>query len=186
MNLYNSLIEYDKKLLLFLHAKGSETFDDFWLFITNPLRWVPLFFVLLFLSYKSIGLKKTVFSSLLIALSGVVALHIVNSIKNATQRLRPVNDSSINNSIRVLIEPTDFSFVSGHATVSFVIVFICYWILKKQYKYVFLLFLFPLLFSYSRIYLAVHFPIDVLAGTLLGFIIALFFYKLIQVFVLKK
>jgi len=48
-----------------------------------------------------------------------------------------------------------------------------------------LLFLFPILFAYSRIYLAVHFPIDVVVGMLLGYIIAFIFYKIMQILILK-
>ena len=95
MNVLNSLISYDKQLLVFLHSKGSITWDSFWLFITNPIHWIPLFFVLFFLGYKSIGLKKTILTTLITALSGIISLLIVNSIKNYIKRVRPINDSSI-------------------------------------------------------------------------------------------
>ena len=186
MDVFNILIGYDKQLLLFLHSKGSITWDGFWLIITNPIPWIPLFFGLFFLGYKAIGLKKTVLTTLLTALSGVISLLIVNSIKNYVQRVRPINDTSINNSIRILVEQNDFSFVSGHSTVSFTITFILYWVLKSHYKYAMLLFLFPILFAYSRIYLAVHFPIDILFGMVLGYTIALVFYKITEFFVLKR
>jgi len=181
----NSLINYDKQLLLFLHSKGSITWDSFWLFITNPTHWIPLFFVIFFLGYNAFGIKKAAFITLFITLSGVTSLLIVNFIKNTIQRIRPVNDTSINSAIRVLIEPSDFSFVSGHSTVSFTIAFISFWVLKKKYKFMFLIFLFPMLFAYSRIYLAVHFPIDILSGMLLGYLAALIFYKIIWFSVLK-
>lgn len=186
MEFLNSLINYDKQFLLFLHSKGSIFWDGFWLFITNPLHWVPLFFMLFFLAYKAVGLKKTFLITLITVLSGVISLLIVTIIKNNIQRLRPINDTSINSNIRVLIEQNDFSFVSGHSTVSFTVTFILFWILKKHYKYIFLLFLFPILFAYSRIYLAVHFPIDIIFGMLLGYIIAIVFYKIIHFFILKS
>ena len=110
---------------------------------------------------------------------------IVNIIKNYIQRLRPINDASINKSIRILVEYNDFSFVSGHSTVSFTVAFLSFWILRKYYKYAFLIFIFPILFAYSRIYLAAHFPIDIIAGMLLGYLIAFGFYKLMNYFVLK-
>jgi len=110
----------------------------------------------------------------------------VNLIKNSVQRLRPINDITINESLRVLIEQNDFSFVSGHSTVSFTIAFLSFWILKKYYKYAYILFLFPILFAYSRIYLAVHFPFDIIVGMGLGFVIALIFYRLTHFFVFKE
>lgn len=186
MDFFNSLVNYDKQLLLFLHSKGSITWDGFWLFITNPLPWIPLVFLFFYLGYRSFGFKKTILITLITVLSGVFSLLIVSLIKNYFQRLRPLNDSSINNSIRVLVEQNDFSFVSGHSTVSFTITFILFWILKKKYKYAYVLFLFPILFAYSRIYLAVHFPIDILFGMLLGYLVALIFYKIIEFSILKR
>ncbi len=186
MDLLNSIINYDKQLLLFLHSKGAITWDSFWIFITNPTYWIPLFIIIYFLGYKALGGKKASLIALLTALSGATALLIVNCIKNTIQRIRPVNDTSINEAIRILIEPRDFSFVSGHSTVSFTIAFVTFWVLKKYYKYLFLIFLFPLLFAYSRIYLAAHFPIDIVFGMVLGYLIALVFYKIIQLLILKK
>ena len=137
------------------------------------------------IGFKIFGFKKTTAISVFIALSGITSLWFVNGIKNLVQRLRPINDTSINDSLRVLIEQNDFSFVSGHSTVSFTIAFLSFWILKKHYKHAYILFLFPILFAYSRIYLAVHYLIDIVVGMVLGFLIALLFYKVMYFFVLK-
>lgn len=186
MELLNSLIEYDKQLLLYLHSQGFEFWDGFWLFITYPPHWIWLFFILFYLGFKVFGLKKAIYVAIFTALSAAISLIIVNIIKNYFQRLRPINDSSINKSIRVLVEASDFSFVSGHATVSFTVAFLSYWVLKKYYKHTYLIFLFPILFAYSRIYLAVHYPIDIFVGMVLGFVLALVFYKLTRIFILKS
>lgn len=186
MDFLNSLIDYDKQLLLFLHSKGCHTWDGFWFFITNPIHWIPLFLFLGFLGYRVFGAKKIVITTLVTILSGRLSLLIVNIIKNYIQRVRPLNDISINNEIRILIEQSDFSFVSGHSTVSFTITFISYWVLKKYYRFTFLIFLFPTLFAYSRIYLAVHYPLDILFGLLLGYLIAKTFYKIVHHFLLKN
>lgn len=182
----HTIIGYDKQLLIFLHSLGCSYWDDFWIFLTNPLHWIPLFFLLFFLGFKAFGSKKSLLIALIAAINAATALAIVNLIKNYFQRLRPINDLSINNNIRLLIESNDFSFVSGHSTVSFTIAFLSYWVLKKQYKYAFSIFLFPLLFAYSRIYLAAHFPLDILVGMILGYLIAVVFYKIIKLFVYKK
>ena len=185
MEILNPLIDYDKQLLLFLHSQGYIFWDGFWIFITNPLHWIPLFFAIFFLGYRVFGIKTSIYIALITSLSAASSLIIVNLIKNYFQRLRPINDSSINESIRVLVEYGDFSFVSGHSTVSFTIAFLTFWILKRQYKYSFFIFLFPLLFAYSRIYLAAHFPTDILFGMLLGYLIALFYFKILKNYILK-
>jgi len=183
---YNTIIGYDKQLLIFLNSQGSLFWDNFWLSLTNPLYWIPLFFFIFFFEFKAFGLKKSFLIGLITVTGAATALIAVKLIKNYFQRLRPINDLSINNNIRLLIEANGFSFVSGHSTVSFTIAFLAYWILKKQYKYAYVIFLFPFLFAYSRIYLAAHFPIDILAGMILGYVIAFVFYKIMKFFILKK
>ncbi|MDP3312770.1 phosphatase PAP2 family protein [Lutibacter sp.] len=183
MTFFDSILNYDQQLLIFLHQLGSESWDNFWIICTNPLTWIPLFFVLFYIGFISFGLKITSYISIIIALSGITALTSVNLIKNYLQRLRPIYDESINEHLRILIEPSGFSFVSGHSTVSFTIAFLAFWVMRKHQKFSFLFFLFPTLFAYSRIYLAVHYPSDIIAGMCLGYIISLFFYK---TFLVKK
>ncbi|WP_111707297.1 phosphatase PAP2 family protein [Lutibacter citreus] len=185
MELLNSLIEYDKQLLIYLHSQGTIFWDKFWLFITNPFYWIPLFFILFYLGYKAFGLKKACLTTFFTMLSAISSFAIVNLIKNNIQRLRPINDTSINKNFRILIEANDFSFVSGHSTVSFTIAFLSFWILKKYYKLSYLIFLFPILFAYSRIYLAAHFPLDILFGAILGYFIAVIYYKIVYYFLCK-
>jgi len=186
LDFFNSTIHYDKQSLIFLNSQGSAFWDGFWLFITNPIHWIPFYILLLLLSFKSFGIKKVLLILLFTALSAASALLIVNLIKNIVQRVRPLNDPSINTKLRILIEANDFSFPSGHSTVSFTIAFLSYWVLKNSYKYPFLVFLFPILFAYSRVYLAAHFPLDILTGMLLGFLIAKVFYKIMQKIVFKR
>lgn len=186
MEIWSSIIEYDKQLLLYLHLQGNPFWDNFWLFITTPVNWIPLFILIFYLGYSKFKIKKSLLITLITSLGVVSALVIVNLIKNLVQRLRPINDESINKNIRILIENRDFSFVSGHSTVSFTIAFISFWLLKRYYKFMWLVFLFPLLFAYSRIYLAAHFPIDITFGMLLGFVLAIIFYNLMKNFVFRN
>ena len=176
MELLNSLLQLDQHLLLFLHAQSSHSWDAVWVFITKPLHWLPLFIVLFFFSVKVFKLKKTMLIFLGLIFSGFTALFLVNTIKFLTKRIRPVNDADINESIRIIIEQNGFSFVSGHATVSFTLTLLLFWLFQKYSKWSYLLFVFPILFGYSRIYLAVHYPLDILFGLLLGFVVAKVFY----------
>ena len=186
MEFLNSLIKYDKQLLLFLHSKGTTAWDSFWIFITDPIHWIPIFFILFLVGHKAFGVKKAALISLFTVLGAIISLLIVNVIKNYIKRLRPINDDSINDSIRILVETHDYSFVSGHSTVSFTIAFLFYLIFKKTYKFSIFIFLFPMLFAYSRIYLAVHFPLDILFGMFLGYVLAVLIFKLTNYVVLKK
>ena len=87
MEFLNSLLDYDKQLLLFLHAQGYSFWDGFWLFITYPPHWIPLFFLLFYLGYKAFGLNKAIYIAILTAFSALTALTIVNLIKNYFSKL---------------------------------------------------------------------------------------------------
>lgn len=101
-----------------------------------------------------------------------------NLIKNYFQRLRPCNDEEISGIIRIVKESETFSFFSGHASNSMATTTFVFLIIRKFYKHTYLLFLFPLIFAYSRIYLGLHFPGDILAGYLFGGISGFGFYKI--------
>ncbi|MCK5458184.1 MAG: phosphatase PAP2 family protein [Melioribacteraceae bacterium] len=109
----------------------------------------------------------------------------VNFIKNYFERLRPNNDPSVNLIIRIVKNSGGYSFLSGHATTSMAVSIFIYLTLKRYYKHILLIFFWPLFFGYSRIYVGVHFPIDVLSGYLLGIMIGIIFYKL-SLQILKK
>jgi len=170
----------DQKILLFLHSSGNETYDLIWLFITKPLHWIPYVLLLFYLGIKALELKKSLVVGGLSALCGLSAYKVVNLVKALTKRSRPIHDDSLQNSLNILIRPLDYSFFSGHASISMAITTIAFLILKKHYSYSSLLFLCPLLFSYSRLYLGLHYPSDVLIGLAFGAILGLIFYKIIE------
>ncbi len=174
-------IQKDKELLIFLNNLGSEQWDPFWLLITKQLYWTPLFLIILYLIFKSFGFKKGGFVILSIVLLITFSDQFINIIKDFFGRLRPNNDPSINYLLRNLINPQSFSFTSGHATTStFFSVFIIL-LLKNHYKYICFLLLFPLIFGYSRVYLGVHYPLDIFAGYILGASLSVLYFKLFSV-----
>ncbi len=167
-----SLLQNDRELLLYLNNLGSEQWDGFWLAITNQFHWIPLFAFIFYLSIKSFGWKKGLFLILSMILLVALSDQFTNLIKNTIQRLRPSSDPSIKDSLRNLIKPGGYSFFSGHsATSTFFSVFVIL-VFKERYKQVYLMLLFPLFFAYSRLYLGVHYPIDVVSGIIVGVILA--------------
>lgn len=185
MSTLDTLIEKDKELLVYLNALGVESWDQFWIVVTNQFSWIPLFAFLLFLIFKGYGWKKGLVIMVVVALLVTFSDQFVNFIKDYYGRLRPNNDPTINEIIRILKRPKSFSFVSGHSTTSFAVTTFMILTLKKYYKYPFFLLIWPLLFAYSRIYVGVHFPIDIFVGMLLGVLEGYIFYKILVLFLRK-
>lgn len=174
----NDFILKDKEFLVFLNNLGSETFDPFWFFITNQFYLAPVFLFVFYLLWKKIGWKNLGVVLLFIALIIMVCDQTTNLFKYSFERLRPVNDLDIKDDLRILMSRKSFSFFSGHASNSMASTLFLFLIFRKYYKYAFLLFLFPLIFAYSRIYLALHFPSDIITGYLFGILTGTFFYYL--------
>ena len=173
----DTIIQKDKELLIFLNNLGSEQWDSFWLVITNQFSWAPLFLFIFYLIIKSFGWKKGGFMIFSMILLVAFSDQFTNLIKNSVERLRPNNDPEIKHLLRTFIKPQSYSFMSGHATTStFFSVFVIL-LLKEKYKHIYLILLFPIFFAYSRLYLGVHFPIDIFVGIVIGTLFAnLYFY----------
>lgn len=176
-----NIIQKDKELLIYLNSLGSEQWDGFWLVVTNQFSWIPLFMFLIYLIFKYLGWKKALFTMVFIAVLITFSDQITNVIRGVFERLRPNNDPEIKGSLRTLIRPQSYSFTSGHATTSTVITVFIIMLLKKYTSYIKFLAFFPLVFAYSRLYLGVHFPVDILFGFVNGLIMGYVFSKLYEV-----
>ena len=176
----DTLLHYDTELLIFLNNLGSTFWDSFWMFITNQFNWTPLFLFIIYLIFKRFGLKKG--TVLILSMIALVAIsdQFVNFVKNSTMRLRPVSDPFISEYLRIVYKPGGFSFMSGHATTSTFFTVFVITVLSGYGKRVFWLLIFPILFGYSRLYLGVHYPTDVLTGFVTGTVLALLYFKIID------
>ena len=176
--MFEQLKEWDRELFIYLNGLGSERLDSFWIFITQEENWIPLyliFIILIFLAYK----KKQAFIVLIGFLcSFLVTFGVTRIIKASVARVRPNNAESLQEVIRILQEPTYYSFVSGHTSTSMAITTFMVLILRHRYKWVYIFFLWPILFATSRVYVGVHYPSDLAAGAFVGVIIAIIIYKI--------
>ena len=182
--MFDKLIDLDHRSLIFLNGLGSETYDGLWLIITQQIYWMPFFLLIFYLLQKKLGWKKFGFYILFTAILILICDQTTNLFKNAIQRLRPVNVEELKGIIRAVKASNSFSFFSGHAANSMATSVFAYMIYKKYYKHGYLLFLFPLIFAYSRIYLGLHFPSDILTGYVFGGLLGLLGFKLYKKYVL--
>jgi len=177
--LLDKLIHIDQELLIYLNNLGSTKWDAMWLYITNQFHWIPLFLLILLILFWKLGWKNASLLLLFIAAMITFSDQFTNLIKYSFERLRPCNDPEIIDKIRTFdYRPRGFGFFSGHAATSSIITTFLILLLKDKLKYIWLLIFFPLTFGYSRIYLGVHFPLDVFSGFLAGFMFGNLFYYL--------
>lgn len=167
-----NLKKWDSELFIWGNSLGVESWDSFWLFVTQIESWIALFIYFLVLIFYFYGFKKgvTVFFFLLATVA--ITLLLTDFTKEYVARLRPNNVEALSQVIRVLQEPTNFSFFSGHAASSFAITTFVVLSLRKYHSYVHFFYIWPLLFVMSRIYVGVHYPFDLFVGALVGTIIA--------------
>jgi undecaprenyl-diphosphatase len=177
--LLDQILQIDTELLIFLNNLGSEQWDSFWFILTNQFSWSPLFAFLLFLIFKKFGWKNGFIMLLFLVVLITFSDQFTNLIKNTFERLRPCNTEAVIQQIRNFdYKPSSYSFYSGHAASSMTFSFFIILLLKPYYKYILFLIFFPLIFGYSRIYLGVHYPLDILSGYLAGLFFGYLFYFL--------
>lgn len=174
----DKILAYDTELLIYLNNLGTPTFDGFWLFVTNILAWIPLYLLLIYLVIKTYTFKKAWKVIIVVVVTLLLMLLVTELVKETVARVRPNNNVSVATLLRVLKHPTNYSFFSGHATTSFTITIMVVLFLKKHIKNIKLLFLWPILFSLSRIYVGVHYPLDILVGALIGILVGYYCFKI--------
>ena len=181
------LVELDHELFLFLNKFGNPTWDDFWNFITNKFASIPFYALLVFFLYRALGWKRTLLCLVLVAAVITCTDQLSNLFKNYFERPRPCRQEGVMEYARfVAVRCGRYGYFSAHAASSAALVVFMGMILKNYWKHIFaVLIVWGLLVSYSRIYIGVHYPGDVLTGWILGITIGYIFYLLFR-FLLKK
>ncbi|MDN6280960.1 MAG: phosphatase PAP2 family protein [Alkalibacterium sp.] len=165
-----SFQKFDEDLFLLLNTLTSDISDQFWIVMTKPLFWSPLFLLIFILFFMAFKRRTAVIYSmgLITSFWGVYAVSYV--VKHIVQRPRPLLNENLIAHMNILYEPTGFSFFSGHASTSMAAATFFYLIFHDKSKWAKLMFLFPLLFSLSRIFVGVHYPSDIFVGGVIGFL----------------
>ena len=175
----HELIQEDKSLFLFLNNLGSTSFDQLWIMISATWIWVPLYVIFLYLLFKNYQLRNLIFILIFIALGVTFSDQLAGVFKTGVSRLRPCHDPTLTGLMRDVKCGGRFGFYSSHAANTFFIATFMSLLLHKKFRLLpYILFAWAIIVSYSRIYLGVHFPLDILMGSLMGFFAGGFFASL--------
>lgn len=186
--MFEFFISKDIELLIYLNNLGTVQWDGFWLFVTNKFSAVPLYLFLLYFTYKQYGLKKTFVVVLFVVLLITISDQTSNLFKYSVKRLRPCHDENISHLIRLVKEHCGglYAFFSAHAANSMAIAVFFGLVLKNKLKYLFpILILWAFLVAYSRVYIGVHFPLDVISGMFFGVLYGTSVYYILKLFLNK-
>ena len=181
--------QIDTELLIFLNNLGNKSWDPLWVSITDKFTFLPLFILIIFFLFKKNGTKGLLVILLFISVLILFTDQFTNVVKDFTQRLRPCRLDELQGLLRDIdIRCGKYGFFSAHAANSISeTIFIINCVdesVKKFLKPV--LILWVMIFSYSRIYLGVHYPLDTIFGLSFGIFSGFLFKYLYNYFISVK
>ncbi len=177
MGFLDTLNAFDTRVLLRL----NDNFNDFWdaaMYMgTDKLFWLPMFAVMVYVLVKNKG-RESILIFLMVILLLVFSDGVSTFIKGWSERLRPSHNPSIMYDLHIVngYRGGHFGFVSSHAANSFgVALFLL--LLVRNVAFSVTLLMWAAFHTYTRIYLGVHYPFDILGGILLGLLGGLGFFQ---------
>lgn len=175
LELIHYLEQIDTAILLFINGMHCALFDYFMVLVSNRFTWIPFYAAFIFVMIKNFHWKVTVTTILAVALLVLLCDQTASGlIKPLVGRLRP---SNLDNSISSMVHVVDgyrggrYGFPSSHSANSWGVAIFAMYLVRNRKLSIFLA-LWATLVTYSRAYLGVHYPGDLLVGILIGFVMA--------------
>lgn len=174
LDIWTSLEKVDIALFELINGHGTlPYFDVLMPWMRTSEHWIPFYLALVGYVFYRWGWKAwkwLLAVAITIALTDQLSSFIF---KPFIHRLRPCADPAMLTQVKLLIPacPSSFSFTSSHAANHFSLAIFVFMTLQPLFKkYTYLFFLWAGLISYAQIYVGVHYPLDVLAGTFIGLV----------------
>jgi len=167
----------DRELFLLINSFHSPFWDSVMAAVSGRLTWIPLYlFIILFLA-KERGRESVILILLVIIAVAIADLASVHLFKNIFMRLRPCHEPDLEGLIHLVTGRCGgkYGFVSSHAANSFAIAVLSALFLRRRWFSIIII-AWASIVSYSRVYLGVHYPGDIIGGAILGILVAFLIY----------
>ena len=178
MDSINPIIGLDRSVFFFFNSHHNAFWDVVMRLMTDTPYWLIFYLpIIIYIIYKY--RMKSVIILILIALGIVICDQLSGIVKESVQRLRPTHDPSIKDMVHYVISRGGkYGYFSSHASNTFfAAMFTSRLFHQKRFSY--LIFFWAALVSYTRIYLGVHYPLDILSGLLFGLMVGYLLYRLL-------
>ena len=176
----DEIINLDREVFLFLNGLHSSFFDRIMPLLTETYFWLPLYLFLIFIIIKKY--KKDFVWILVGAIVTIVLCDQITTgfMKPFFARLRPSHEPGLDGLVHIVNNYRGglYGFASSHAANTFGIAMFLWLALKSNFKWIGLIFIWAAMMTYTRIYLGVHYPADIIVGALIGVGCGLIAFKL--------
>ncbi len=169
-----TLLNFDTDWLLALNGSWGSAWDSFWFLMSDKLIWIPLYLLILAVVRRQWGWKTMLAVLVFLGLAVILADQACNLAKHGLQKLRPTHDPDIQHLVHTVRGYTGglYGTFSAHAASCCAVAIFTARLFKTGW-YTVLIWFWAAVVCYSRIYLGVHFPLDILCGGIVGTLMGL-------------
>ncbi len=166
----SELDQVDRQVLLFFNGFHADALDPAVYYLTQTEFWIPLYLFLIYLMFRTHG-KQAWWALAAIAVCVLITDQATSGIlKPLVARPRPSHEPSLEGILHLVnnYRGGRYGFASSHAANTMGVAMFVFLFFRDRYRMIWLVFVWAAVMSYTRLYLGVHYPGDIIVGALIG------------------